>query len=89
MDPGPENPAHLAAILAATQGETVTHVIVTHTHRDHSPGAAALVAATGATTYGFGPHMTPPDQGGEGGDHGFRPEVTVPEAASSRARAGA
>jgi glyoxylase-like metal-dependent hydrolase (beta-lactamase superfamily II) len=79
MDPGPENAAHLAAILAATQGETVTHVIVTHTHRDHSPGTAALVAATGATTYGFGPHMTPPDQGGEGGDHGFRPDVTVPE----------
>ena len=72
-------PAHLAAILAATQGETVTHVIVTHTHRDHSPGTAALVAATGATTYGFGPHMTPPDQGGEGGDHGFRPDVVVPE----------
>jgi glyoxylase-like metal-dependent hydrolase (beta-lactamase superfamily II) len=79
MDPGPENAAHLAAILAATQGEMVTHVIVTHTHRDHSPGAAALVAATGARTYGFGPHMTPPDQGGEGGDHGFRPEVSVPE----------
>ncbi|MFC7477432.1 MBL fold metallo-hydrolase [Dankookia sp. GCM10030260] len=79
MDPGPENAAHLAAILAAVQGETVTHVIVTHTHRDHSPGTAALVAATGAATYGFGPHMTPPDQGGEGGDHGFRPEVTVPD----------
>ena len=53
----------------------MTHVIVTHTHRDHSPGTAALVAATGAKTYGFGPHMTPPDQGGEGGDHGFRPDV--------------
>jgi glyoxylase-like metal-dependent hydrolase (beta-lactamase superfamily II) len=79
MDPGPENAAHLAAILAATRGETVTHVIVTHTHRDHSPGTAALVAATGATTYGFGPHMTPPDQGGEGGDHSFRPDVAVPE----------
>ena len=79
MDPGPENAAHLAAILAATQGETVTHVIITHTHRDHSPGAAALVAATGATTYGFGPHMTPPDQGGEGADHAFRPDVAVPE----------
>jgi glyoxylase-like metal-dependent hydrolase (beta-lactamase superfamily II) len=79
MDPGPENAAHLAAILAATQGETVTHVVVTHTHRDHSPGTAALVAATGATTYGFGPHVTPPDQGGEGGDHSFRPEVTVPD----------
>ncbi|TDH63938.1 MBL fold metallo-hydrolase [Dankookia rubra] len=79
MDPGPENAAHLSAILAATQGETVTHVIVTHTHRDHSPGATALVAATGSRTHGFGPHVTPPDQGGEGGDHGFRPEVMVPE----------
>jgi len=79
IDPGPEDAAHLAAILAATRGETVTQVIVTHTHRDHSPGAAALVAATGATTYGFGPHVTPPDQGGEGGDHGFRPDVTVPD----------
>ena len=79
MDPGPEHAEHLAAILAAVQGETVTHVIVTHTHRDHSPGTAALVAATGATTYGFGPHVTPPDQGGEGGDHTFRPDVTVPD----------
>jgi glyoxylase-like metal-dependent hydrolase (beta-lactamase superfamily II) len=79
MDPGPEDAAHLAAILAATSGETVTHVIVTHTHRDHSPGTAALVAATGARTYGFGPHMTPPEAGGEGGDHAFRPDVTVPD----------
>lgn len=79
IDPGPEDAAHLAAILRATEGERVTHVIVTHTHRDHSPGAAALVAVTGARTYGFGPHMTPPEAGGEGGDHGFRPDVTVPD----------
>ncbi|MDO9708226.1 MBL fold metallo-hydrolase [Paracraurococcus lichenis] len=79
IDPGPEDAAHLAAILRATEGERVTHVIVTHTHRDHSPGAAALVAATGARTYGFGPHMTPPEAGGEGGDHGFRPDVAVPD----------
>jgi glyoxylase-like metal-dependent hydrolase (beta-lactamase superfamily II) len=77
IDPGPEDAAHLAAILAATAGETITHVIVTHTHRDHSPGARPLVAATGAMTYGFGPHMTPPDAGGEGGDHGFHPDVRV------------
>ncbi|GGC40928.1 MBL fold metallo-hydrolase [Siccirubricoccus deserti] len=77
LDPGPEDPAQLAAILAATAGETITHVIASHTHRDHSPGAAALVAATGASTWGFGPHMTPPDAGGEGGDHGFRPQHQV------------
>jgi glyoxylase-like metal-dependent hydrolase (beta-lactamase superfamily II) len=77
LDPGPEDAEHLAAILAATQGEVVTHVIISHTHRDHSPGARPLVAATGAMTYGFGPHVTPPDAGGEGGDHGFHPDVRV------------
>ncbi len=76
LDPGPEDAAHLAAIMAATQGEIISHVIISHTHRDHSPGARPLVAATGATTYGFGPHVTPPDAGGEGGDHGFHPDVT-------------
>ena len=74
LDPGPEDPAHLEAILAATRGETVTHILVSHTHRDHSPGAAALAAATGAPTWGFGPHLTPPGEGGEGGDHSFRPD---------------
>jgi glyoxylase-like metal-dependent hydrolase (beta-lactamase superfamily II) len=79
LDPGPVDAAHQAAILAAIPGETIDKVIVSHTHRDHSPGAAPLVAATGAATYGFGPHQTPPDQGGEGGDHSFRPDVTVPD----------
>ena len=77
MDPGPENEVHLAAILRATEGERITRVIVTHTHRDHSPGARPLVAQTGAMTYGFGPHMTPPEAGGEGGDHGFHPDVRL------------
>ncbi|NOG71105.1 MBL fold metallo-hydrolase [Roseicella sp. DB1501] len=81
LDPGPENEAHLAAILAATAGETVTHVIVSHTHRDHSPGAAPLVAATGAETWGFGPHVTPPEAGGEGGDHGFQPQHRLADGA--------
>ncbi|GAA0597251.1 MBL fold metallo-hydrolase [Craurococcus roseus] len=74
LDPGPEDAAHLAAILAATRGETVTHILVSHTHRDHSPGATALAAATGAPTYAYGPHLTPPGEGGEGGDHAFRPD---------------
>jgi glyoxylase-like metal-dependent hydrolase (beta-lactamase superfamily II) len=79
LDPGPESPSHLEAILAATAGERITHVIVSHTHRDHSPGAAPLLAATGARSFGFGPHVTPPDAGGEGGDHGFRPDVRIPD----------
>ena len=79
LDPGPEDAMHLAALLAALKGEEITHILISHTHRDHSPGARALQAATGAPTYGFGRHLTPPDQGGEGGDHGFTPDVTVPD----------
>jgi glyoxylase-like metal-dependent hydrolase (beta-lactamase superfamily II) len=79
IDPGPVDADHLRAILRATQGERITHILVSHTHRDHSPGVAALRAATGATSFGFGPHLTPPDQGGEGGDHAFRPDVTLPD----------
>jgi glyoxylase-like metal-dependent hydrolase (beta-lactamase superfamily II) len=81
LDPGPADDAHLAAILRATAGERLTKILVSHTHRDHSPGAAALVAATGATTFGFGPHVTPPDAGGEGGDHDFRPDIALPDGA--------
>ena len=81
LDPGPADAAHLAAILRATAGEQVTRIVISHTHRDHSPGAAALVAATGAATFGFGPHVTPPEAGGEGGDHDFRPDVALPDGA--------
>jgi glyoxylase-like metal-dependent hydrolase (beta-lactamase superfamily II) len=56
IDPGPDNPAHHAALLAALAGETVEAILVTHTHRDHSPGARALKAATGAPIVGCGPH---------------------------------
>lgn len=56
LDPGPKDPAHIKAILNAANGETITHIIVTHTHRDHSPAAKAIVAASGAKTYGEGPH---------------------------------
>lgn len=79
LDPGPEDATHLAAILNAVRGEEITHILVSHTHRDHSPGARALQAATGAPTYGWGRHVTPPDQGGEGGDQDFTPDVAVKE----------
>src|SRR6195256_3774290 len=55
-DPGRDDARHIAALLDAVRNETVTHIVVTHTHRDHSPGAARVKAATGATTYGEGPH---------------------------------
>jgi glyoxylase-like metal-dependent hydrolase (beta-lactamase superfamily II) len=56
IDPGPDDPAHIAALLDAVRGETVTHIFVTHTHRDHSPGVPAIKAATGAQVLAEGPH---------------------------------
>jgi glyoxylase-like metal-dependent hydrolase (beta-lactamase superfamily II) len=80
IDPGPDLTEHVEALLAGLAGERVTHILITHTHRDHSPAAAALKAATGAPTWGFGPHA-----GGvrgepgveEGGDWEFVPDVAV------------
>src|SRR5262245_18870367 len=56
IDPGPDDENHIAALLDAVRDETVTHIFVTHTHRDHSPAAARIKAATGAITVGEGPH---------------------------------
>src|SRR6185369_403376 len=56
IDPGPEDAVHSAALLDAVHGETVTHIFVTHTHRDHSPGVPAIKAATGAQVLAEGPH---------------------------------
>jgi glyoxylase-like metal-dependent hydrolase (beta-lactamase superfamily II) len=56
IDPGPDRPDHIAALIDAVRGETVTHIVVTHTHMDHSPASRALAAATGAPIVGCGPH---------------------------------
>ncbi|MCA2412057.1 MBL fold metallo-hydrolase [Rhizobium leguminosarum bv. viciae 248] len=56
IDPGPEDEAHFQALMAALGGRAVTHIFVSHTHRDHSPLARRLQAATGAVTVGQGPH---------------------------------
>lgn len=56
IDPGPEDEAHIANLLAAVRNETVTHIFVTHTHRDHSPAAARIKAVTGAVVLAEGPH---------------------------------
>ncbi len=52
IDPGPDMPEHLDALMAALEGETVTHILVTHHHSDHSPLAGPLQAKTGAKIYG-------------------------------------
>ncbi|KAB2912366.1 MAG: MBL fold metallo-hydrolase [Hyphomicrobiaceae bacterium] len=54
IDPGPDDAAHLDAILRTIGKRRLTHIVITHTHRDHTDGLAALVAATGARTAGFG-----------------------------------
>src|ERR1700716_251808 len=48
IDPGPDDPAHIAALLDAVRGETVTHIFAPPPHRNHPPAVPAIKAATGA-----------------------------------------
>jgi glyoxylase-like metal-dependent hydrolase (beta-lactamase superfamily II) len=84
VDPGPADQRHIAALLDAVRNETVTHIFVTHTHRDHSPAVPAIKAATGATVYAEGVHRAArPLHIGEhnpldsSGDRDFRPDVML------------
>jgi glyoxylase-like metal-dependent hydrolase (beta-lactamase superfamily II) len=77
IDPGPDLAEHVDALLAALGGETITHIVVTHTHRDHSPAAAAVKKATGAPTYGFGPHGAGGELVEAGGDMDFVPDIVM------------
>lgn len=58
VDPGPEDDAHYAALVKAIAGRPVSHIFVSHTHRDHSPLAARLKADTGALVMAEGPHRS-------------------------------
>lgn len=79
VDPGPDDPAHVESVLNAVRGETVTHILVTHTHLDHVPASAAIARATGARTYAFGPHPRPPKGAApdQAGDHDFQPDIRL------------
>lgn len=84
IDPGPENEAHWQALMAALAGRRVTHIFVTHTHRDHSPLARRLQAETGAPTVGEGPHRPArPLRDGEinpfaeSADSAFVPDIAI------------
>jgi glyoxylase-like metal-dependent hydrolase (beta-lactamase superfamily II) len=63
IDPGPDDAGHVARLIAAVRGETVSHIVITHTHRDHSPAARALAAATGAPIVGCAPYAATGDDG--------------------------
>ena len=56
VDPGPDDDAHFQALRTAIAGRPVSHILITHTHLDHSPLATRLAAETGAATVAFGPH---------------------------------
>ena len=87
IDPGPDDPRHLSALLQAIAGRTVSHIIVTHSHLDHCALAPALARETGAPVLGYGRHASGrsavmtrwaqagalPD-GGEGADWAFVPD---------------
>jgi glyoxylase-like metal-dependent hydrolase (beta-lactamase superfamily II) len=92
IDPGPDDPAHLAAILAALRpGERIGAILVTHSHRDHSPLAQPLAQATGAPVLAAGPSdwgrsavmaklaASGAIGGGEGVDVGFAPDRRIAE----------
>ena len=57
IDPGPEDERHIDALLHALGNETIDRILITHTHRDHSPGARLLAAKTGAPIIGAAPHQ--------------------------------
>jgi glyoxylase-like metal-dependent hydrolase (beta-lactamase superfamily II) len=86
IDPGPADEGHIAQILASLVGERVASIVVTHTHRDHSPGARLLAQATGAPILGCGPHRrSRPLAEGESdsmegsGDLSYRPDREMRE----------
>ncbi len=81
IDPGPDLAEHVSALLGALDGEDITHLVVTHTHRDHSPACRPVQAACGAKTYGYGPHGAGKREAGieveEGGDRLFAPDIVI------------
>ena len=88
IDPGPDDDAHIQSLLHAVRGEEVTHILITHTHIDHSPATRAVKEATGAAVYAFGPHPADPnestdqeqpdeDDSEKSGDLEFSPDETV------------
>ncbi|WBL32045.1 MBL fold metallo-hydrolase [Sinirhodobacter sp. HNIBRBA609] len=90
IDPGPADHGHIGAILAAlAPGERISHILVTHAHLDHSPGAPLLAEACGAKVHAFGPASAGRSPimerlaatglmgGGEGVDRAFAPDILI------------
>ena len=81
IDPGPRDQAHVDALLRELGDEEITHVLITHTHNDHSPAARLLKERCSAPTYAFGAHGEGRYGAGaeieEGADREFSPDIKV------------
>jgi len=84
IDPGPDTPAHIEALFAAIAGRPVRAILITHTHRDHSPGSRPLAAATGAPIVGCAPLALSDDAIGSDAsfDHDYAPDRVLREGES-------
>jgi glyoxylase-like metal-dependent hydrolase (beta-lactamase superfamily II) len=81
IDPGPDDPAHLAAIMAVVADRPVRAIVITHHHRDHSPASRPLAAAIGAAIVGAAPFAVTDDAGGSDAafDAGYAPDRVLAE----------
>jgi glyoxylase-like metal-dependent hydrolase (beta-lactamase superfamily II) len=79
IDPGPAEPSHLEAIAAAIKGERLTHILITHSHRDHCDGARGLQALAGGKIAAFGPTGTARGAGAPGLSYDFVDPDFVPD----------
>ena len=81
IDPGPDEPAHLDALLAAIGGRPVSAIVITHHHRDHSPLSRPLQVATGAPIVGAAPFalVDPGPRADTAFDRDYRPDRVLAE----------
>ena len=79
IDPGPLDDGHLTAIVKAIAGERLTHILVTHSHRDHCDGARALQALAGGEIAAFGPTGRARGAGTPGLGYAFVDPAFVPD----------
>ncbi len=90
IDPGPNDPVHAKALRAALHpGERISHILVTHSHLDHSPLAQPMAETLGVKTHAFGPATAGRSAqmaalaadgmiaGGEGIDRAFTPDIPL------------
>lgn len=87
IDPGPDSPAHIDALMKTLNGETVSHILITHTHLDHCGGARAFAGRCGAPVLAFGAHPVRKREDDapaldEGADYAFAPDETIEDGAA-------